>query len=57
MNKNIVIIVIGFIVLIIAAICPLPMILGISGIAWRLIIGLLGCFSLVLGIYKISRNK
>lgn len=57
MIKNILFIVVGLIVLMATVICPFPMMLGISGIVWRVIIGLLGCFSLILGIYKISKKK
>lgn len=57
MIKNIILIVVGLIVLMVTVICPFPMMLGISGIVWRVIIGLLGGFSLILGIYRISSKK
>lgn len=57
MIRNIILIVVGLIVLMVTVICPFPMMLGISGIVWRVIIGLLGCFSLILGIYRISSKK
>ena len=57
MIKNIILIVVGLIVLMVTVICPFSMMLGISGIVWRVIIGLLGCFSLILGIYRISSKK
>lgn len=55
--KNIALIVVGLIFLIVAVIFPFPTMLAISGVAWRIIIGLLGCFSLVLSIYKIAGKK
>lgn len=55
--KNIVFIITGLILLIFVIICPFPAILAVPGVAWRLIIGLLGCFLLALGIYKASHKK
>lgn len=40
-----------------AIICPFPTMLAVSGIVWRIIIGLLGCFLPALGIYKIAGKK
>ena len=54
---NIALIVIGVIILLFVAITPLPTIFEIHGVAWRIIIGLLGCFALVLGVYKSVRKK
>lgn len=55
--KNIMLTAAGLVVLMAAAICPFPMILAIPGTVWRMIIGLLGCFSFALGIYRISGKK
>ncbi len=55
--KNISLMIVGLILLIFVAICPLPMMFSISGIAWRIIIGLLSCFSLAFGIYKTARKR
>lgn len=55
--KNYMLIVVGLIIVIIIVVCPLPMMFGISGLVWRIIIGLIGCFSFALGVYKISKKK
>ncbi len=55
--KNIVLIIVGLIFLLFVVICPLPTMLAISGIVWRIIIGLFGCCLLALGIYKIVRKR
>ena len=55
--KNYMLIVVGLIIVIIIAVCPLPMMFGISGLVWRIIIGLIGCFSFALGVYKKSKKK
>ncbi len=55
--KNIARIAAGLMLLFAAIICPFPTILAVSGIVWRIIIGLLGCFLLALGIYKIAGKK
>lgn len=55
--KAILLITIGLIMLLLSAIVPLPMMFGISGIVWRIIIAILGIFSLIKGINKISRKK
>lgn len=51
-----VLIVIGAILLILAAICPFPPIFAIPGIICRIIIGLLGLFSLIAGIKSARRR-
>ena len=55
--KRIMPIAVGLIILMIIAICPLPMMLGIPGMAWRAIIGIAGCISFALGVYKMHRKK
>lgn len=50
--KNVVLLIVGFNFLLFAMICPFPPILAVPGIAWRIIIGLLGCFLFIPGIYK-----
>lgn len=42
----------GTILLIFAAICPLPAMFAIPGAVWRIMIGLLGCLLFVSGIRK-----
>ena len=55
--KAILLITIGLIMLVFSAIVPLPMMFGISGIVWRIIIAILGIFLLIKGINKTSRKK
>lgn len=45
-------VIVGLILLILAAICPFPIMLAIPGVVWRIIIGILGCFLFISGIYK-----
>jgi len=52
MMKNIILLIIGVLLLVFVMISPLPAIFAIPGVAWRIMIGLLGCFLTVLGIYK-----
>ena len=54
MNGTI-LIVIGAILLIFATIYPFPPIFAIQGIIWRIVIGLLGLFSLITGIKSARR--
>ena len=55
--KAILLITIGLIILVVSAIVPLPMMFGISGIVWRIIIAILGIFLLIKGINKTSRKN
>jgi hypothetical protein len=55
--KAILLMTVGLIILVVSAIFPLPMMFGISGIVWRIIIAILGVFSLIKGINKTSRKK
>ena len=55
--KKLTLIMIGLILIIFVMICPFPTILAVPGAAWRMIIGLLGCFLLALGIYKAVHKK
>ena len=55
--KAILLITIGLILLVVSAIVPLPMMFGISGIVWRIIIAILGIFLLIKGINKTSRKN
>lgn len=57
MNKaNIALISVGLIVILFAVFCS-PIIAEVHSVIWRIIIGLLGCFSLVSGICKIACKK
>lgn len=53
--SNIILIVAGLIIILFCVFCP--QIIAIHGIVWRIIIGLLGCFSLVSGVYKEIRKN
>lgn len=57
MNKTaITLIVVGVIIVLFAVFCPL-IIAEMHAMMWRIIIGLLGCFSFVTGIYKTACRK
>lgn len=53
-KSNIILIILGLIIFLFAVFSPIA---EIHSIAWRIVIGLLGCFSLVSGFYKIARKK
>ena len=53
---NIALVMLGLIIILFAVFCP-AIIVKIHSIAWRIVIGLLGCFSLLAGIYKIDHKK
>lgn len=55
--KNIVLIIVGLTILLFVVICPYPTMLAISGVVWRIMIGLFGCFLLALGIFKSVRRR
>lgn len=50
---NIAMIIIGLIVILFVAFCPLA---EAKSVAWRIAIGFVGCFSLGSGIYKIAHK-
>jgi di/tricarboxylate transporter len=52
MVKNVALMIVGIVLFVFVLICPLPTMLAISGVAWRIIVGLLGCFLVALGIIK-----
>ena len=52
---NIVMVIIGLIIILFVAFCPLA---ESKSTAWRISISLVGCFSLASGVYKtVSKNK
>lgn len=55
-KSNITLIILGLIVILFAIFSP-PIIAETQGLAWRIVIGLLGIFSLGAGIYKIVLKK
>ncbi len=52
MKKSTVLIIIGLIILFISAILPFPMMLGLSGIVWRVLVALLGIVLIFLGVKR-----
>lgn len=50
-KTNVVLMIVGLVIILFAIFCPF-IIAEVHSIAWRIVIGLLGCFSLVSGIYK-----
>ncbi len=48
---NIVLVIVGLIVILFSAFCP-STIAEVHSVTWRTLIGLLGCFSFVSGMYK-----
>lgn len=55
-KSNIILIILGLIIFLFAVFSS-SIIVEIHSMAWRMVIGLLGCFSLVSGFYKIARKK
>lgn len=53
---NVILIILGLIVILFAIYSP-SIIAEMQGLAWRIVIGLLGIFSLGVGIYKIVLKK
>ncbi|MCM1191116.1 MAG: hypothetical protein NC123_03200 [Butyrivibrio sp.] len=53
---NAVLVIAGLIVFLFAAFCP-SIIAEVHSVIWRIVIGLLGCFSFVSGMYKAIRKK
>ena len=53
---NFTLVIVGLIIILFAVFCP-SIIAEAHSVTWRLVIGLLGCFSLVSGMYKMARNN
>lgn len=53
---NFTLVIAGSIIILFAVFCP-PIIAEVHSVTWRLVIGLLGCFSLVSGIALFRKNK
>lgn len=53
---NFTLVIAGLIIILFAVFCP-PIIAEVHGAAWRLVIGLLGCFSLVSGIALFGKER
>ncbi len=49
--KSLIFGVFGIWIIIFVLLCPFPPLLGIPGLVWRAIIGMLGCFFLGSGLY------
>ena len=55
-KSNIILVIIGLII-VLFAVFPPSIKASVHGVTWRIIIGLLGGFSLVSGIYKMAVKK
>lgn len=55
--KHVLPIVIGFLCLIIAIICPLPTMFTVPGVIWRIVAGLLAVVCFVVGVYRMRQRK
>ena len=55
-TANFTLVIVGLIIILFAVFCP-SIIAEVHSVTWRLVIGLLGCFSLVSGMYKMVRNN
>ena len=51
--KNNVFVIAGIFLIMFVLLCPLSPVLGVSGLLWRLVIGLLGCFFIGRSIRKL----
>lgn len=54
--KNFVLVIIGLLLIVFVMIFPLPMIFTVSGVVWRIIIGLLSCFLIISSIHRIRKR-
>ena len=55
-KSNIALILLGLIIVLFAVVSP-SIVVEIHSMEWRIVIGLLGCFSLISGFYKIAHNR
>lgn len=53
---NIILVILGLIIILFAVFSP-SIIASVHSVTWKIIIGLLGCFSFVSGIYKMVVKK
>lgn len=53
---NIILVILGLIIILFAVFSP-SIIASVHSVTWRIIIGLLGCFSFVSSIYKVVVKK
>ena len=51
-TASIIMMIIGILLLVFDIICPVPPILGIPGVVWRIIIGIIGICLLIIGVKK-----
>lgn len=49
-------IVVGLVFLILAAICPLPPMVAVPGVVWRIVVSLLSCAAIVSGVSGLVRQ-
>lgn len=55
-KSNIILVIIGLIIILFAVFSP-SIIANVHSMTWRIVIGLLGCFSFVSSIYKVVVKK
>ncbi len=55
--KNALQIILGMLLCAVSLIVPLPTMIAISGIVWRMLIGLMGVLLLIFGIFQKTRKR
>ncbi len=55
--KNLIFCIVGIWIIIFVLLCPFPPLLGIPGLVWRAILGILGCFILGSGLYGRRKSE
>ncbi len=50
-------IVFGLWIIVFDLLCPFPPVLGVSGLTWRMLIGLLSCLLIVVSTLKLYRSR
>ena len=55
--KNLIFCIVGIWIIIFVLLCPFPPLLGIPGLVWRAIIGMLGCVILGSGLYGRRKSE
>ena len=50
-------IVLGLWIIMLDLLCPFPPVLGVSGLTWRILIGLVSCLLIVINTLKLYRNR
>lgn len=55
--NQIILSIVGLLLVLFAAVCPLPAIFSVSGMVWRGVLGVLGCLMLAFGIVRKVRRQ